>query len=164
MTSLYYWAIKWKSFDEDDLLVSVKQKEYIESQWGKDPKDRDSQTFKIKGETYSYSSIERIVQTTKRILDSQKLLYAAGQQIGKKVPIIDEEGCVVTAWYKRYISNKEYETKYAKSSFYKTVSKEEGGIWMGFRKVMHENEDISDDIEPCTEEESNRLWKSKAAY
>lgn len=162
---MYYWAVKWKSFDEDDLLVSVNQKDYIETEWGKDPKDRVSQTFKIKGEIYSYGSIERIVQTTKRILDSQKLLYAAGEAMTrKKTPLINEDGDVVTAWYKRYISNKEYESYYAKNPTYKMVEKEDGGVWVGFRKVIHENEDISTDIEPCTEDEANRLWKYATAY
>lgn len=161
---MYYWAIKWKQFNEDDLLVNEKQKEYIESEWNKSKEDRQSQTFKVKGEQYSYDSIERIVHTTKKILDSQKLLYAAGQQIGKKIPLINEDGDVVTAWYKRFVSNKEFENYYSKHHNYKAVDKEDGGVWVGFRKVLHENETISDDIELCTEEEADKLWKSVTAY
>lgn len=161
---MYYWAIKWKQFNEEPLLVNEKAKAYIEAQWELPKEKRESQTFKYKGEQYSYDSIDRIVTTTKKILDSQKLLYAAGQQIGKKVPIINEDGDVVTAWYKRYISNKEYESHYAKNPFYRVVEKEDGGLWIGFRKVLHENEDISTDIELCTEEEADKLWKYVTAY
>jgi hypothetical protein len=162
---MYYWAIKWKSFNEDELLVSEKQKEYIEAEWNKSKEARTSQTFKIKGETYSYDSIERIISTTKKILDSQKLLYAAGQDLTrKKQPLVNEDGDVVTSWYKRYVSDKEYNTKYNGHSSYKIIGKEDGGIWIGFRKIMYDMDDMADDIEPCTEEEANRLWRSLTPF
>lgn len=164
---MYYWAIKWKKYGEGDLYVSDKQKEYIESEWIKEPDDRTSQQFKIKGEYYSFSAIESIQRSTKRVETDLKQLYAGDAPKVSRSPLTameDDLEVVVTQWVKKYVSQRDYETNYAKNSSYKTLEKDDGGVWMAVRVAVYNDSHIPDECEPCTEAESDRLWKSLRDY
>lgn len=156
--SNFYWAIKWKSYSIEDLLVNDKQKEYIENEWIKNPEHRQSQTFKLNGETYSYNSIDSITKTSQRITDDTKLLYANEAGLHDRSPIINSDGDVVTNWYKKLVTKKEYENYYSKHPSYHLVSKDAGDIWVGFRIAERENGYRPDNIEQCNESEAERLW------
>lgn len=162
---MFYWAIKWKKYGEGDLYVTDKQKEFIESEWIKEPDQRQSQQFKIKGEYYRYDSIDSIQRSTKKVESDLKQLYAGEAPKVHRVPLTAEEDgyeVVVTQWVKKYVSLKEYET-YVKNG-YKTLEKEDSGVWIAVRVAVYEDGYIPDGCETCNEEESNRLWKSLKGY
>lgn len=155
---MYYWAIRWKSFADPDLLVSEKQAQYIDSMLDK-KEDERPQHFKINGERYSFSDIRRIEQTTKRVEDNTvKLLYSGEDKRNSRGPIIDGEGNVLTNWYKRLVSQKEYDSYYSKQSSYYTLTKEDNGVYIGIRLPEMENGERSSDLELCTKAEAERLW------
>jgi hypothetical protein len=154
----FYWAIKWKSYSVEDLLVNGNQKEYIENEWIKDPDDRKSPTFKLNGELYSYSSIDSITRTSKPIVDETKLLYASEASARSKAPMMNADGDVITNWYKKLVSTKGYDSYYGKHPSYYFVGKEDSGIWVGFRLAEKENGERADTVEQCTEGETEKLW------
>lgn len=156
---MYYWAIKWKSYAVEDLYVNDAQKEAIEREWIKETKDRKHQTFTLNKETYSFSSIDSITKTNKRIESVTKLLYAAEAALNSNAPLIDDDGDVVTHWYKKLVSIREFENFYAKHHAYYLIDKADGGVWVGMRLVEKENGNRSDQVELCTREESDKLWK-----
>lgn len=156
---MYYWAIKWKSYNVEDLYINEKVKDFIESEWIKEPEKRQLQTFKLDGETYSYNSIDSITKTNKKITDFTKMLYADGAKALKREPLVNDEGDVVTAWYKKFVSTKEYEKTYAPSSLYYLLEKADGGVWVGIRIPIMTNGYRPDSVEPCTEQEAERLWR-----
>jgi hypothetical protein len=156
---MYYWAIKWKNYSVGDLLVTPKAKEFIEAQWILEPDQRASKTFKYEGETYSYDSIDNITHTSKKINDFTKQLYSGQSLLQSRDPLVNEDGDVVTAWYKKLLTTKEYEGYYAKHPSYYTLDKGDGGIWVGMRLAVLANGDRPDTVELCTEDESRKLWK-----
>jgi len=158
-----WWSIRWKSYSIEDLLVNPNQKEYIEDEWVKLPENRKSQQFQLNGEWYSYNSIDSITRTNKKIEDAIKLLYSAEAESKSISAVENSEGEVVTHWYKKSITPKEYESYYGKHPSYITLSKEGGDIWTAFRIAEKRNGFISDSIEKCTEWEVERLWQ-KVSY
>lgn len=156
---MFYWAIKWKSYSVEDLLVSEKQKNYIEDEWVKNPEQRQHQTFKLDGETYSYNSIDSITKTAKRIQDDTKLLYATEAALHSKKAMMNADGEAISNWYKKLVTRKEYDNYYGKHPSYLFVNKDDGGIWVGFRYVEKENGERPDTMEQCNEQECERLWK-----
>lgn len=155
---MYYWAIKWKSFADPDLLISEKQAQYLDGMLDKAESERGTY-FKINGERYSYSDIRRIEQTTKRIEDNQvKLLYSGEEKRNSNSPIIDGEGNVLTNWYKKLVTQKEYDQYYAKSSSYYVLTKEDNSVLIGIRLPELENGERSPELELCTKAEAERLW------
>jgi hypothetical protein len=156
---MYYYQVIWKDFSRDPLIVTQKVGEYLQAQ-RELPEDKQIKLFTYQKAQYELSSISSVEPTTKKVISTdQKQLYAGGMQLKKRVPLINEDGDVVTAWYKKFVTTKEFENYYAKSHNYYTVEKDGAGVWVGFRKVMMENDDIPVDIEPCTEAEAERLWK-----
>lgn len=153
-----FWAIKWKSFSIADLLVNEKQKDYIEAEWIKQPEQRRSQQFTLDGETYSYNSIDSITRTSQSIDSAMKLLYASEKPLGNS-PIFNADGDVVTGWYKKLVTRREYENYYGKHPSYITLDKDSSGVWVGFRIVERENHSRPENIELCTINESERLCK-----
>lgn len=158
---MYYWAIKWKKYGEADLYVTDKQKEYIEAEWVKEPEQRQSQQFKIKGEYYRYDSIDSIQRSTKRVEENVKMLYADNTPV-KRAPLTakeDDYEVVVTQWIKKYISPREWENDYSKRG-YKLLSKDDAGVWIAMRIAVYEDGYLPENTEVCDEAESDRLWKS----
>src|SRR5690606_30282769 len=106
----------------------------------------------------------RVERTTKRVEDDTKKLYAGEAMKLSKEPLIDDEGCVVTNWYKKLVTPKEYESYYAKSSSYYLLSRDANEIWIGIRIVEMENGDRPDYLEICTKEEADRLWSFSTVH
>lgn len=158
-----WWAVKWKSYSVAELLVNEKQKEYIESEWTKEPENRRSQQFTLAGETYSYNSIDSITRTSSKIDNALKLLYSNEAESKNKSVIFNSDGEAVTSWYKKSVTRKEYDNYYGKHPSYYTLSKDNTDIWVAFRIVKKSNGDRPDNVEPCTEGESERLWQ-KISY
>jgi hypothetical protein len=158
-----WWSINWKSYSTDSLLVNEKQKEYIESEWTKEPENRRSQQFTLAGETYSYNSIDSITRTSSKIDSAIKLLYSEEAKSKSKSAVYNQDREAVTSWYKKSITRKEYDNYYGKHPSYFTLSMDSSYIWVAFRLVKKSNGDRPDNIEPCTEGESERLWQ-KAFY
>lgn len=154
----YYWAIKWKSFTESDLLVNQRQAEYIDTKLD-EPEGSRGKFFKVKGERYTYDDIRKIERTTIKINPDVKMLYDGEALKISNEPLYDAEGYVVTNWYKMLISPREYEQKYAKSSSYHIIDKTPDGYWVGVRCVEYEDSRRSDYLEICTELEAERLWR-----
>lgn len=155
---MYWWAIKWKSFAEADLLVSEKQAEYIDKKLDLPASER-GEFFKINGEKYSYSDIRRVERTTKRIQSDTKALYSGLADSLNEGPIINEDGDVTTNWYKKLVTAKEYESYYAKAHSYYLISRDGADCWVAIRLVEKVNGDRPDYLELCTKEEAERLWK-----
>jgi len=158
-----WWSINWKSYSTDSLLVNEKQKEYIESEWTKEPENRRSQQFTLAGETYSYNSIDSITRTSSKIDSAIKLLYSEEAKSKSKSAVYNQDREAVTSWYKKLITRKEYDNYYGKHPSYFTLSIDNSDIWVAFRLVTKSNGDRPDNIEPCTEGESERLWQ-KVSY
>jgi hypothetical protein len=155
----FYWAVKWKNFDVEDLLVSDGRKEIIEREWLKKPEYRQSQTFTLDGESYSFNSIDSITKTSKKIEDTTKLLYASEASFHSRAPMLNEAGEVVTNWYKKLVSSKEYYNFYGKHPSYRTLDKDPSGIWVAFRLAERQNGDRPNTVELCNESEVERLWR-----
>jgi len=158
-----WWSIRWKSYSIEDLLVNPNQKEYIEDEWVKLPENRKSQQFQLNGEWYSYNSIDSITRTNKKIEDAIKLLYSAEAESKSISAVENSEGEVVTHWYKKSITRKEYDSYYGRHPSYITLSKDGSDIWTAFRIAEKQNGSISDNIEKCTEWEAEKLWQ-KVSY
>ena len=164
---MYYWEIKWKKYGEAYLYVTDKQKEYIEAEWIKPADQRDQQQFKLRGEWYSFDSIEGIQRSTKKIETELKTLYAGDAPKVTRAPLTEIDGeyeVVVTQWVKKYVSVREYENHYSKHTHYRVLEKDDGGVWLGIRVPVYADSYLPDDTELCTEYESDRLWKSQKAY
>lgn len=160
---MYYWAIKWKSFTEADLLLSEKQAKFIDQKLD-EPAENRGEFFKINGERYRYDDIRKVERTTRRIEDDTKKLYSGEAMKLSKEPLIDGEGCVVTNWYKMLVTPKEYESNYAKHSSYYLMDKSPDGYWIGIRCIEYENGERSDYLELCTKEEADKLWKLSSPH
>lgn len=151
----FYWAVKFKSYEREDLLINEKVKEYIETEWIKGAQ----QTFTFDKEIYSYNSIDSIVRTNKQIIDLTKLLYAAEATKNSKSPMFNSNGEIITNWYKKLVTRKEYENYYSKHPSYKTLDKDANGIYIAFRLVEKENGSRPDSVEQCSEQEVERLCR-----
>lgn len=155
----YYWRIKWKDYNEQELLVSEAQGKYLNEQLTTDPVIRGDR-FTLNGIAYRYDAIDNVEPTTKRVEDKVKALYAGRAEELKTGPLIDTEGYVVTNWYKKVISSKEYEKYYANHPSYYTLDRADtGNVTIAFRRVEEINGDRPTDIDLCTEDEASRLWK-----
>lgn len=155
----YYWSIKFKDYKVADLLIENKAKEYIESEWVKEPENRLHQTFKYNNEVYSYSSIDSITQTSQKVTDLTKMLYSGEAMKTSNSPLVNEDGEVVTMWCKRLVTIREYENLYSKHTCYYLLDKADNGVWVGVRIAVMENGNRPDTVEECTEVEADRLWR-----
>lgn len=156
---MYYWRIKWKDYNEQELFISEAQGRYLNSQIILDSSVR-GERFTLNGIPYRYDSIDNVEPTTKRVeSDIKELLAGAGVPL-ESGPMLDPEGYVIANWYKRVIGSKEYEHYYAHHpSYYSLDRNETGNITIAFRRIEMMNGERPMDIELCTEQESDRLWK-----
>jgi len=154
----YYWRIKWKDYNEQELLISEKQAQVINQNL---VLENRPERFVINKIPYRYDAIDVVEPTTKKVLDDVKALYAGTAEKLKTGPIIDEEGDVIANWYKKTISSKEYEKYYAGHPSYYTIGRNDSGnVIIAFRKAEEYNGNRAEDIEICTAEETERMWKS----
>ncbi len=155
---MHYWTIKWKNYKEEPLEITEKQAEYLMAERAKS--NRANETFTIHGEQYSFSSIDTIQKTTKKIESDTKLLYAsAAQLLEKPKPIINEDGEVVTNWYKTLVDKREYAKYFSVQPDYMLLKKTDGGnYWMAFRKAEMTNLTVPDHLELCDKTECDQLW------
>lgn len=156
---MYYWRIKWKDYNEQELIITDNQGKYLNNQLILDPTTRGDR-FTLNGVAYRYDSIDNVEPTTKRVeSDIKQLLAGAGLNL-ESGPMLDLEGYVIANWYKRLISSKDYERYYARHPAYYTLDRgDSGNITIAFRRVEMMNSEHPTDIELCNEQESNRLWK-----
>ena len=153
----YYWRIKWRDYNEQDILISEKQGRYINEQLILEPRpDR----FTINGIAYRYNAIDVVEPTTKKIASDIKMLYAGGAELLKSGPVINGEGDVVANWCKKIVSGKEYEKYYGAHPGYYTLSRDgTSSVTIAFRYAEELNRARPDGIELCSEAETERLWR-----
>jgi len=159
----YKWRIKWKDFNEQELIISEAQGKFLNEKLIQDEKERGDR-FVINGIPYLYSSINNVEPTTqKEDSDIKSLMAGTGAELTSG-PLIDNEGFVVTNWVKKLVSSKEYEGYYARHpSYYSLDRTDNGGIYIAFRRVEQINSERPSDVELCTEQEAERLWKYSTA-
>lgn len=156
---MHYWTIKWKNYKEDPLEINEKQAEFLMAERAKS--NRSTETFTIHGEQYSFSSIDTIQKTTKKIESEVPLLYAeASRMLEKSRPVLNEDGEVVTNWYKTLVDKREYTKYYSAQPDYMLLQKTGGGnYWVAFRRPEMTNSIPADHLEICTKEEAELLWR-----
>jgi len=154
----YYWRIKWRDYNEQELLISEKQAQIINQNL---TLENRPERFVINKIPYRYDAIDVVEPTTKKVEEDVKQLYAGGAERLKTGPILDEEGFVIANWYKRQVSSKEFEKYYANHPSYYTLERlDSGNIVIAFRRAEEINATRPADLELCTEQEVERLWKS----
>ena len=155
----YKWRIKWKDYNEQELLITEAQGKYLNEQLVLDEAQRGDR-FTLNNIPYLYSSINNVEPTTRKEDEDIKSLMAGTDAELTSGPIMDNEGFVVTNWCKKLVSSKEYEGYYARHHSYYTLDRTDtGGVWIAFRRVEQLNSERPSDVEICTEQEADRLWK-----
>jgi len=155
---MYLWQIKWKDYNDPPLTVSEKQAKFIDAAL-EETEEKRGKYFKINGEKYSYSDVRQVVKTNKPVNDT-KMLYQGEADDLNESALINEEGDVVASWYKRMVTNREYESYYSRHHAYKLVSRDNGELWVACRVVEKVNGIRPEHLEPCTESEARMLWKT----
>jgi len=158
----YYYAIK--RFKDEPLLVtpSIAMKIARAKAEGK-----ESVIFKHEGEDMLLDcrAISAVEETRQLIPKSNVYLLEEGENLGgPPEPILNMAGAVITNWYKKPVSGKEWNSYYSKMASYKLLAQEGGVHWIAWRKPMVKNDPHQEQpgTVPCTKEESERLWAAEA--
>lgn len=106
-------------------------------------------------------AISAVEESNTKIPDDNIYLLADGKDgSAKPEAILNLQGEVVTNWYKKFVSAKQYHGYYAALPSYHVLASDANGATIAFRKIEYYNDvkDANSDIELCTPEEADRLW------
>lgn len=156
-----YWEVK--RIKEEPILVSPKQAQGVTSAI------RDGKDFVVLGDKMMVNTktIASVEETNQTIPQSTYLLAENKADEGEKpTPVLNLEGAVVTNWWKRPVSMKEWLAYYSKLSSYLLVSSDGTGAMIAWRRpeLYNDNRREVYGAEICTKEEAERLWRAESSH
>lgn len=148
-----YWEVeKW---DGNTIIVPEKIAKFIADECAK---GNDHITWA--DNFIARKDIREIRKTSKRPDVQQYDALKSGKvedQVSDGGPLLNPDGSVLSNWYKKGVTQREWNSYYSKHPGYYRLSTEGGTVVMGFRRVEHKNSYIPDDIYQCTDDEVRRL-------
>lgn len=152
----YYWRIKWRDYNEQELLITDKQAQIINQNL---VLENRPERFTLNSIPYRYDAIDVVEPTTKKVEEDTSLLGSGDTKL-ESGPVVDQEGSVVTNWYKKQVTSKEYESYYGKHHGYYLLSRDANEIWIAIRVPEEFNKEKNPELELCSQGEADRLWKN----
>lgn len=149
----YYWEIK--RVKDESILVSPNVGQKAQQAW-----EQGAETLHLPGNiSVSRSVIASIEPTMKVYEDDSVYRLGDGMKPGaKQEPILNEEGAVITNWYKKNIGSQQWEKHYSvRPGYYKLVD-DSGAVWVAWLSPEVTNYLRPKEQVICNEQEIKHLW------